>query len=210
MRVECAYSNRRRPILALRPRPHRRAGFETSARPSGVIRTVSEDSAVLRSCSCRHPSLGQAASRRRERQGGGPHEQAGALVTRDAAAALVPPRRKATFRPGPRHHSHSGPTSRRPRENDDAALGEQWTTMRREVFDALASFDRPASATTRREGLAGAGGGTANSSTAILDVVAPTSPEGEAQSLVAKTSGLPARLHLPDLRQLRPDRPYRR
>jgi Fur family zinc uptake transcriptional regulator len=44
------------------------------------------------------------------------------------------------------HHSHSGADLTQAAETAMTKSGEQWTTMRAAVFDALASFDRPASA----------------------------------------------------------------
>lgn len=44
------------------------------------------------------------------------------------------------------HHSHSGPALTHAARDAMTKSGEQWTPMRAAVFDALASFDRPASA----------------------------------------------------------------
>jgi Fur family zinc uptake transcriptional regulator len=44
------------------------------------------------------------------------------------------------------HHSHSGEALTGAARDAMAKSGEQWTNMRAAVFDALASFDRPASA----------------------------------------------------------------
>ncbi len=44
------------------------------------------------------------------------------------------------------HHSHSGSALADAARDAMTRSGEQWTPMRSAVFDALASFDRPASA----------------------------------------------------------------
>ncbi len=44
------------------------------------------------------------------------------------------------------HHSHSGPALADAARDAMTRSGEQWTPMRAAVFDALASFERPASA----------------------------------------------------------------
>jgi Fur family transcriptional regulator, zinc uptake regulator len=44
------------------------------------------------------------------------------------------------------HHSHSGPALADAARDAMTKSGEQWTPMRAAVFEALASFDRPASA----------------------------------------------------------------
>ena len=44
------------------------------------------------------------------------------------------------------HHSHSGDNLAQAARGAMEKSGEQWTPMRSAVFDALASFDRPASA----------------------------------------------------------------
>ena len=44
------------------------------------------------------------------------------------------------------HHSHSGPGLTDVARTTMERSGEQWTPMRAAVFEALASFDRPASA----------------------------------------------------------------
>ncbi|MGC1271855.1 MAG: transcriptional repressor [Croceibacterium sp.] len=44
------------------------------------------------------------------------------------------------------HHEHHGEPLIREAERVLTAAGEQWTAMRADVFDALASYDRPASA----------------------------------------------------------------
>jgi Fur family zinc uptake transcriptional regulator len=44
------------------------------------------------------------------------------------------------------HHSHAGDSLSRAAKATMERSGEQWTAMRAAVFDALASFDRPASA----------------------------------------------------------------
>ena len=45
-----------------------------------------------------------------------------------------------------RHHEHSGKALSRVAQETLEKSGEQWTTMRASVFDALARFDKPASA----------------------------------------------------------------
>ena len=61
---------------------------------------------------------------------------------------LVPPLRKAYIRTMAAHihHSHSGADLADAARSTMQKSGEQWTPMRAAVFDALASFDRPASA----------------------------------------------------------------
>ena len=44
------------------------------------------------------------------------------------------------------HHSHTGADLSEAAKTTMEKSGEQWTTMRSAVFEALASFDRPASA----------------------------------------------------------------
>src|SRR3954470_2865306 len=44
------------------------------------------------------------------------------------------------------HHSHAGESLKQAARSTVEDAGEQWTQMRAAVFDALASFDRPASA----------------------------------------------------------------
>ncbi|TMJ16418.1 MAG: transcriptional repressor [Alphaproteobacteria bacterium] len=44
------------------------------------------------------------------------------------------------------HHSHAGESLKKAARSTVETAGEQWTQMRAAVFDALASFDRPASA----------------------------------------------------------------
>lgn len=44
------------------------------------------------------------------------------------------------------HHEHQGETLVKEAERVLTSAGEQWTGMRADVFDTLASFDRPASA----------------------------------------------------------------
>jgi len=45
-----------------------------------------------------------------------------------------------------RHHEHHGKALARAAQATLEKSGEQWTTMRASVFDALAGFDKPASA----------------------------------------------------------------
>jgi Fur family transcriptional regulator, zinc uptake regulator len=71
----------------------------------------------------------------------------GAGDVRRLPAALVPPRRKAYIPVMAHvHHSHSGANLAEAAQSTMQRSGEQWTPMRAAVFDALASFDRPASA----------------------------------------------------------------
>ena len=44
------------------------------------------------------------------------------------------------------HHSHEGESLSQAAQQTMERSGEQWTTMRAAIFDALASFDKPASA----------------------------------------------------------------
>jgi Fur family zinc uptake transcriptional regulator len=44
------------------------------------------------------------------------------------------------------HHSHAGESLARAAQATMERSGEQWTSMRAAIFDALASFDKPASA----------------------------------------------------------------
>jgi len=44
------------------------------------------------------------------------------------------------------HHSHAGESLARAAKQTMESSGEQWTQMRAAIFDALASFDKPASA----------------------------------------------------------------
>lgn len=44
------------------------------------------------------------------------------------------------------HHSHAGPALSSAAQSTMEKSGEQWTTMRAAVFEALAGFDNPASA----------------------------------------------------------------
>ena len=44
------------------------------------------------------------------------------------------------------HHSHAGESLTQAARDSMEKSGEQWTAMRAAIFDALASFDRPASA----------------------------------------------------------------
>ena len=61
--------------------------------------------------------------------------------------ALVPPLRKAYIPLMAHvHHSHSGADLADVARSTMEKSGEQWTPMRAAIFDALASFDRPASA----------------------------------------------------------------
>ncbi|HZB70314.1 MAG TPA: transcriptional repressor [Sphingomicrobium sp.] len=70
------------------------------------------------------------------------------------------------------HHSHSGAALTDAARDAMARSGEQWTEMRSAVFDALAGFDRPASAYDIAEAVSKAEGRrvAANSVYRILDL----------------------------------------
>ena len=88
--------------------------------------------------------------------------------------------------------------------------------MRAAVFDALASFDKPASAYDIAEQVSKAQGRrvAANSVYRILDLFVGANLARRVESANAYVAnqhpGLPPRLHLPDLRQLRAGGAYRR
>ena len=94
--------------------------------------------------------------------------------------------------------------------------GEQWTDMRAAVFEALAGFDKPASAYDIAEAVSKARGKrvAANSVYRILDLFVGTNLARRVESANAyvanAASRLPPRLHLPDLRQLRAGDAHRR
>ena len=69
------------------------------------------------------------------------------------------------------HHSHSGAALAEAAQATMTKSGEQWTPMRAAVFDALASFDKPASAYDIAEKVSGNQGRrvAANSVYRILD-----------------------------------------
>ena len=70
------------------------------------------------------------------------------------------------------HHSHSGTDLTEAAQTTLQRSGEQWTPMRAAVFDALASFDKPASAYDIAENVSKALGRrvAANSVYRILDL----------------------------------------
>ena len=70
------------------------------------------------------------------------------------------------------HHLHRGESLRTAAEEQLSGRGEQWTAMRSAVFDALAGFDRPASAYDIAEAVSNAQGRrvAANSVYRILDL----------------------------------------
>lgn len=74
------------------------------------------------------------------------------------------------------HHEHRGETLLREAERVLTAAGEQWTAMRADVFDALASQGRPASAYDIAEKVGHARGKrvAANSVYRILDLFVRT------------------------------------
>jgi Fur family transcriptional regulator, zinc uptake regulator len=89
-------------------------------------------------------------------------------------AALVPPRPAAYFPPVARHdhHLHKGDSLRDAAKARLTQRGEQWTDMRQAVFEALASFGKPASAYDIAEQLSKSQGRrvAANSVYRILDL----------------------------------------
>jgi Fur family transcriptional regulator, zinc uptake regulator len=70
------------------------------------------------------------------------------------------------------HHLHKGESLRSAAKDRLTQRGEQWTDMREAVFDALAGFDRPASAYDIAEAVSNAQGRrvAANSVYRILDL----------------------------------------
>ena len=70
------------------------------------------------------------------------------------------------------HHLHHGDQLRDAAKTQLTEAGEQWTDMRQAVFDALAGFDRPASAYDIAEAVSNAQGRrvAANSVYRILDL----------------------------------------
>jgi Fur family zinc uptake transcriptional regulator len=70
------------------------------------------------------------------------------------------------------HHEHQGVDLARAAETTLVKAGEQWTPMRAQVFDALAGFDKPASAYDIAEAVSKAEGRrvAANSVYRILDL----------------------------------------
>lgn len=74
------------------------------------------------------------------------------------------------------HHEHRGASLRKAAESQLTASGEQWTDMRASVFDALATFDQPASAYDIAEKVSAARGKrvAANSVYRILDLFVGT------------------------------------
>jgi hypothetical protein len=114
------------------------------------------------------------------------------------------------------HHDHGGEDLKERRQGSRLTdRGEQWTGMREAVFDALAGFDRPASAYDIAEAVSKAQGRrvAANSVYRILDLFVGANLARRVESAnayVANATRLPARLHLPDLRHLRPGQAHRR
>ena len=74
------------------------------------------------------------------------------------------------------HHLHDGDSLRRAAAQRMAERGEQWTAMRSAVFEALASFDKPASAYDIAEAVSKARGKrvASNSVYRILDLFVGT------------------------------------
>jgi Fur family zinc uptake transcriptional regulator len=70
------------------------------------------------------------------------------------------------------HHLHQGEALKDAAQRHLVSRGEQWTDMRAAVFEALAGFDRPASAYDIAEGVSNAQGRrvAANSVYRILDL----------------------------------------
>ena len=113
------------------------------------------------------------------------------------------------------HHLHKGESLKSAAGDRLTQRGEQWTDMRQAVFEALAGFSRPASAYDIAEEVSKKQGRrvAASSVYRILDLFVSSNGDagGKRQRLCRQPApGLPARLHLPDLRQLRTDDAYRR
>ena len=114
------------------------------------------------------------------------------------------------------HQLHEGESLKNAARERLTREGEQWTDMRAAVFEALASFDKPASAYDIAEAVSKAQGRrvAANSVYRILDLFVGANLARRVESANAyvanAASRLPARLHLPDLRQLRADGAHRR
>ena len=114
------------------------------------------------------------------------------------------------------HHSHKGADLSQAAKATMEKSGEQWTAMRSAVFEALAGFDRPASAYDIAEKVSQDAGPPGRRQQRLPDPRPvrrrqPRPPGRERQRLCRqRPSRLPARLHLPDLRQLRPGHAYRR
>ena len=114
------------------------------------------------------------------------------------------------------HHLHEGESLKNAARERLTSRGEQWTDMRASVFEALAGFDRPASAYDIAEAVSNTQGRrvAANSVYRILDLFVGANLARRVESANAYVAnahpGLPARLHLPDLRQLRAGGAHRR
>ena len=114
------------------------------------------------------------------------------------------------------HQLHEGDLLKEAARDRLTDEGEQWTDMRAAVFDALASFGKPASAYDIAEEVSKSQGRrvAANSVYRILDlfVTREPRPAGRKRQRLCRepASGLPARLHLPHLRYLRAGGAYRR
>ena len=95
------------------------------------------------------------------------------------------------------------------------AAGEQWTDMRADIFAVLATFEKPASAYDIADLVSQKRGKRVapNSVYRILDLFVANNlaqPGGKRERLSRQCAPrLPARLHLPDLRQLRHRDAYR-
>ena len=113
------------------------------------------------------------------------------------------------------HQLHEGDSLKEAARERLTQQGEQWTGMRAAVFGALASFDKPASAYDVAEAVSKAEGRriAANSVYRILDLFVGANLARRVESANAYIAnqhpGVPSRLHLPDLRQLRTGGAYR-
>jgi Fur family zinc uptake transcriptional regulator len=89
------------------------------------------------------------------------------------------------------HHHHDGDSLRSEAARRMTERGEQWTDMRAAVFEALASFDKPASAYDIAEAVSAARGKrvAANSVYRILDLFVGTNlaAGSKAQTLMSPT-----------------------
>jgi Fur family zinc uptake transcriptional regulator len=96
------------------------------------------------------------------------------------------------------HHVHEGESLRHAARERLVGSGEQWTTMRASVFDALAGFTRPASAYDIAEAVSSAQGRriAANSVYRILDLFVDANLASRVESANAYVANAhPACLH---------------
>ena len=106
------------------------------------------------------------------------------------------------------HHLHEGDLLHDAATRRMTESGEQWTDMRSSVFEALAGFDRPASAYDIAEAVSKARGHriAANSVYRIFDLFVGSNLAirvESANAYVANAHPGASTTHLPDLRQLR-------